>query len=313
MEKFIHFKIQQLALFITVIILVSCTKDDSAFDPQIRTGELVHGIYIVESTPNTTKFRIDIGEEAMFYPSRSLGGINVSKNGVIELQNSFVGILWVEVERKGTTQRTNLPIYVAQNEKLAKDVINNMVNYQNQSLVFIARHADASIGEDAFDPEKEDWWKSCDPGQARQIDDAGVLQARRIGQGIKALNIPVRQGISSEFCRAYQTLKMMDLPIEISKKAALNLHLENVENPLDVPEIWPEVKAMIEEQEISNEILVVVSHCNLFDRNPFNEEIGWSSLQGDGFLMVKNSNGNLDFIGPVPNFLWTAFPNMPNL
>lgn len=313
MERFIHFKIQQFALFFTLIILVSCEKDNSAFDPQIRTGELVHGIYIVESSDHTTKFRIDIGENAIFYPSRSLGGISVSKNGVIELPNPFVGILWVEVERRGTTQRTNLPIYVAQNEKLAKDVINSLLNYQNQSLVFIARHADASIGQDAFDPKKEDWWKSCDPALARQIDDAGVLRARRIGQGIKALNIPVRQGISSEFCRAYQTLKLMDLPIKISKKAVLNHHLESVQNPLDIPEIWPEVKAMIEEQEISNEILVVVSHCNLFDRNPFNEQIGWSSLQGDGFLMVKKSNGKLDFIGPVPNFLWTAFPNMPNL
>ncbi|MGY6741745.1 MAG: hypothetical protein ACXIUQ_03340 [Cecembia sp.] len=313
MEKLKYFNILQFSILITLAVFISCTKEDPAFDPNVRTGELVHGIYIVEATPNTTHFRIDLGEEATFYPSRSLGGINVSKNGVIELQNSFSGILWVEVERKGNTQRTNLPIYVAQFEAMAKDVIRHLVNFQNESLVFISRHAEASIGQDAFGSEEEDWWKSCDPGKARQIDDTGVLQARRIGQGIKALNIPVRQGISSEFCRAYQTLKMMDLTIEISKKAVLNLHLESVENPLDVPEIWPEVKAMIEKQEISNEILVVVSHCNLFDRNPFNEQIGWSSLQGDGFLMVKNSNGSLDFVGPVPNFLWSAFPNMPNL
>lgn len=313
MEKLKHFNILKFSILITLAVFISCTKEDPAFDPNIRTGELVHGIYIVEATPNTTHFRIDLGEEATFYPSRSLGGINVSKNGVIELQNSFSGILWVEVERKGNTQRTNLPIYVAQFEAMAKDVIKHLVNYQNESLVFFSRHAEASIGQDAFDPSIEDWWKSCDPGMARQINELGLLQSKRIGQGIKALNLPVRRGISSEFCRAYETIKNMDLPIDISKNATLNLHLESVGNPLDVPEIWPDAKAMIEAQEFSNELLVVVAHCNLFDRNPYKEQVGWSSLMGDGFLMVKNSNGSLDFVGPVPNFLWTAFSNMETI
>lgn len=314
MIKFLDSKIWCFTIVLFFLFLGACTQDVPQFDPQIPTGELVQGVYIVEATiSNITKFRIDLGEDANFFQSRGLGGISVTKNGIIELPNSYVGILWVEVEKRGSNQRTNLPIYVAQNPELAKDIINNLLDYQNQSLVYIARHAQSSIGQDVFDVDIEDWWKSCDPDMARQINEEGRIQAKRIGNGIKSLNIPVHKALSSEFCRSNQTIALMELPIAVNQSSILNLNLENSENPQDRPEIWPDVQELIKEQELSNELLLVVAHCNLFDRNPFQELIGWSRLEGDGFLMVQNSNGNLDFIGPVPNFLWSLFPNRNNL
>lgn len=297
---------------LALTLLVACTKEDQSFDPQIVTGELVNGIYVVESTPVKTKFRIEIGEPAIFHSSKTLGWTNVSKNGVVEFEQEFVGVVWVEVEKNGSSARTNLPVYVAQNGTLAKEVVRNLVEHRDKSLIFVARHAYATVGEDIFDNNIKDWWKSCDPSLARQIDEYGVGQSKLIGNGIKALGANVKKALSSEFCRAYQTIIATELPISITKSSILNLGLEAVANPQDVVEIWPEVVQLLENQEISNEMLMVVAHCNLFDKNPHSDQIGWSRLPGDGFLMSKNQNGKVDFIGPVPNSLWKAFLHLEN-
>jgi phosphohistidine phosphatase SixA len=62
-----------------------------------------------------------------------------------------------------------------------------------------------------------EWWKSCDPEIARQLNEEGKENSRKIGASIKKLNIPLAGSLSSEFCRAVQTIEFMDLDVEIVK------------------------------------------------------------------------------------------------
>ena len=76
--------------------------------------------------------------------------------------------------------------------------------------VIYFRHAATDWSQDDHLTAKGDW-TSCDPGRMRQLSDQGRGQARRIGEAIRRLEIPVGRVLSSEYCRARQTAEVMDL------------------------------------------------------------------------------------------------------
>jgi phosphohistidine phosphatase SixA len=45
----------------------------------------------------------------------------------------------------------------------------------------------------------------------RQLSSEGRATARRIGDAIRALGIPVAKVLSSEYCRAWETARLLDL------------------------------------------------------------------------------------------------------
>jgi len=54
-------------------------------------------------------------------------------------------------------------------------------------------------------------WTSCDPDQMRQLSDVGRVTARRIGDALRTLKIPIGKVLSSEYCRAFETARLLDL------------------------------------------------------------------------------------------------------
>jgi broad specificity phosphatase PhoE len=63
--------------------------------------------------------------------------------------------------------------------------------------------------------EKAGDWLSCDPDRMRQLSDRGRTTARRIGDAMRALRIPVGKVLSSEYCRSYETARLLGLgPVE---------------------------------------------------------------------------------------------------
>lgn len=63
--------------------------------------------------------------------------------------------------------------------------------------------------------EKAGDWLSCDPAKMRQLSDQGRATARRVGDAMRALRIPVGKVMSSEYCRSYETARLLDLgPVE---------------------------------------------------------------------------------------------------
>jgi len=61
-------------------------------------------------------------------------------------------------------------------------------------------------------------WTSCEPERMRQLSEKGRETARRIGEAIRALGIPVGRVLSSEYCRAAETARLMALgPVETTR------------------------------------------------------------------------------------------------
>lgn len=58
-------------------------------------------------------------------------------------------------------------------------------------------------------------WRSCDPQRMRQLSPEGREMARRIGAAMTTLRIPVAAVLSSEYCRAAETARLLNLgPVE---------------------------------------------------------------------------------------------------
>ncbi|MEZ5785151.1 MAG: histidine phosphatase family protein [Xanthobacteraceae bacterium] len=70
------------------------------------------------------------------------------------------------------------------------------------------RHAATEWSQDDRIRKAGDW-TSCDPDAMRQLSDAGRATAMRIGEAIRALNIQVSQVLSSEYCRAAETARLL--------------------------------------------------------------------------------------------------------
>jgi broad specificity phosphatase PhoE len=72
------------------------------------------------------------------------------------------------------------------------------------------RHAETDWSRDDH-VEKEGDWTSCDPSRIRQLAPEGRLTAREMGRAMRALGIPVGKVLSSEYCRAAETARLLGL------------------------------------------------------------------------------------------------------
>lgn len=77
------------------------------------------------------------------------------------------------------------------------------------------RHATSTVGTDQELLKTPMWWENC--AIQRNISEQGREQARRVGNAIVALKIPIGEIKTSQFCRVRDTAHMMNLgAIEIT-------------------------------------------------------------------------------------------------
>lgn len=88
--------------------------------------------------------------------------------------------------------------------------------------VIYFRHAATDWSQDDFVTAPGEW-KSCDPNRMRQLSDLGRSTARRIGEAIRRLQIPVGRVLSSEYCRTRQTAELLGLGPVVPTRAIMNM------------------------------------------------------------------------------------------
>ena len=93
--------------------------------------------------------------------------------------------------------------------------------------VIYFRHAATDWSQDDY-VSAEGEWTSCDPARMRQLSDQGRASARRIGEAIRRLNIPVGRVLSSEYCRTRQTAQLMDIGPVVPTRAIMNMRVADM-------------------------------------------------------------------------------------
>lgn len=126
--------------------------------------------------------------------------------------------------------------------------------------VIYFRHAATNWDQDDRIGKVGDW-QSCDPSQMRQLSDAGRDAARRIGAAIRSLGIPVARVISSEYCRAAETARLLDLGPVLTTPDIMNMRAADYVGGAEA--VTRRARRVLSEAPPPSGNTVVVGHGNL--------------------------------------------------
>jgi phosphohistidine phosphatase SixA len=73
--------------------------------------------------------------------------------------------------------------------------------------VLYMRHAAATVGADQSLPSIPKWWENC--AVQRNLSDLGRDQAKKVGEALRELAVPIAEVKSSQFCRNLETARLM--------------------------------------------------------------------------------------------------------
>lgn len=281
------------------LLLIACEEEDNEPDHFVESEEFNEGIFYAQYHAEGINFTIETSDSATFSAAEDKTTMDISETGNVTGQYE-PGLYWVKVNWENGEEDL-LPVAVTPYPEEARNTIYALSHMKDEgdNFILVLRHTNANSGEDVGDASGiQDWWKSCDPAIARQVDDNGKNKAKRIGDNIVKVNMPVSLGISSEFCRAKQTFEFMgvDFPVQIDSR--LN-HRNHNTSPNST---YHDLEDIILENPQESGVLLIVGHSNLMDDNPYSELIGDFNM-ADGFLM-KRDGEQINFVGAIPFWYW---------
>ncbi len=156
---------------------------------------------------------------------------------------------------------------------------------QGKGYVVLLRHAQTVAG--TGDPPG---FRLNDCATQRNLSAAGRQQAVRIGQAFRERQIPIRQVLSSQYCRCLDTAKLLALGT-VKPSSMLNSIFEDRKTATQ--------QAAQARQQILNHrntvgVVVMVSHfVNIVDLSSI------STQSGDGVVLRANQQGELEVVGQI--------------
>lgn len=289
------------SLFLLVLIW-SCRPTD---DPpnQLISDNVDEGIIFVKHSDSGVSFRVKTNNPGKFKPCANKPTFAISEDGQAALTLEQ-GVYWIDIHwANGEPLIQTVPVLVIKNVEYARKTVTTLKNLKQGGGEFalVFRHADASVGIDKPASTIPQWWKSCDPDVARQLSVTGIVRSQRIGKILKQLQVPIKKAINSEFCRAVQTLELMELGLPISLDPRLN-H----ENANPVTFNYQEVFNSLNENRTSSGVLIASLHYNIYKNNPHWDIIRPFNMT-DGFLVRVEGTGDPELVGSLPYFIWDLF------
>lgn len=144
---------------------------------------------------------------------------------------------------------------------------------------------------------KEGDWVSCDPSQMRQLSDEGRQTARETGDTIRALEIPIGRVLSSPYCRAVETVNLMDIgSVEITTQV-MNLRTANYVGGREV--VIHRARMLLGTPPPQGTNTVIGAHGNVA-RAATSVYPG----EGEGLVFRPHGNGEFTFIGRLTPLQW---------
>lgn len=296
------FYCKQIYLLIFILLLISSCLEEEKEENMITSEDYVDEVFFVEHTDDFYQINIQTNKPAKFFPNSKLQTFEIEESGFARLELPQ-GVYWIDCSFEDSPSIIQtIPILIMKNKTQAIRTVASLRNMKedHQGFALVLRHVDARVGIDKVDSPLPEWWKSCDPNVARQVNESGRRNGKKIGDTIKKLQIPIGIAVSSEFCRAVQTIEAMELGLAIEIDSRLN-H-ENA-NPTEL--MYKDVFDVIKENQTAG-FQLLVGHFNILAGNP-HRNLFRPFNQSDGFLMKVNNQSQLEFVGSVPLYLWSLF------
>lgn len=295
-----NFKLIHL-LMLNALFIFSCVEEDK-IENMITSRDFIDGVFFLEHLDDGLQINIETNKPAKFFPHSERQTFDIEESGFANLSLPQ-GVYWIDcIFEDSPNLIQTFPILIMKYKAQAINTVGSLrkMKEEPQGFALVLRHTDSRIGDDIVDSPLPEWWKSCDPNVARQMDENGRRNGRKIGDGIKKLQIPVGIAISSEFCRGVQTIEAMELDLAIETDARLNHENANPNDPM-----YEDVFDIIKENQTAG-FQLLVGHYNILPGNPHRDLFRPFNMS-DGFLMKVNNTGILVFVGSVPLYLWSLF------
>jgi phosphohistidine phosphatase SixA len=156
---------------------------------------------------------------------------------------------------------------------------------QGSGYVVLLRHAETVEG--TGDPPG---FQLNDCTTQRNLSEAGREQAARIGQAFRDRDIPIRQVLSSQYCRCLDTAKLLDLG-DVEPSPMLNSTFTDRTTEADQIE---QVRRQIFDHRNTDGVIVIVSHFTNIGAIS-----GVNPQEGGMVVMRTDSQGELEVVGQI--------------
>lgn len=104
-------------------------------------------------------------------------------------------------------------------------------------------------------------WTSCDPTRIRQLSNHGRENARRIGEALRAIALPIGNVLSSPYCRAVETAQLFDVGTVLTTDHIMNMRVANYfGGPAAVVQ---RARSRLAQQPAAGSNTLLVAHGNL--------------------------------------------------
>lgn len=143
-------------------------------------------------------------------------------------------------------------------QQLADEALIEVLRRGGYNIYFRHAETDWSDGDQV---EFAGDWTSCDTAKMRQLSDMGRATARRLGNAIRALGIPVGKVLSSEYCRAVETAQLMRLgPVETTRDI-MNMRAADLVGGREA--VIRRARRVLSQRPPTGANVVIVGHGNL--------------------------------------------------
>jgi broad specificity phosphatase PhoE len=169
-------------------------------------------------------------------------------------------------------------------------------------FILYFRHAETDWTQ--TDRRHEAGWDSCDPTQMRQLSAAGRDSARRVGEALRRLRIPVGRVVASEFCRTRETARLLALgPVETSRDL---VNLTHAEHAGGTESLRRRARRLLAEPPPAGTNVVLVSHGNVFmlvaEQRP---------VEGGAVILRPDGEGGFEVVAHVAPEDWSRLARIP--
>ncbi|MES9854874.1 MAG: histidine phosphatase family protein [Candidatus Thiodiazotropha sp. L084R] len=192
--------------------------------------------------------------------------------------------------------KDSLVVYLAPESVFAVDDAELVAQLRSGGYTLYFRHV-------ATDWSKHDQvnkvgdWLSCSVRQMRQLSDSGRAEARRIGQAIRDLGIPVGQVLASPYCRTMETAKLFDIGPVIPSTVVINLRTAGYFGGRD--KIIASAQRLLSTLPAAGANRVVVAHGNVA-----REATPVYPGEGEGVVFRADGKSGFDVIARIPPDRW---------
>lgn len=187
-----------------------------------------------------------------------------------------------------------LPFPVLAQQTLSGQALIGAIQQGGYNLYF--RH-EATNWSQQDDVQKKDDWQSCDGNRIRQLSEQGRERAKRTGQAMRNLNIPISEVLASPYCRTIETARQLGLGDVQPSIDVINLRVADYFGGREA--VIATARELLSRWPAAGSNRVIVAHGNVA-----REATPVYPGEGEMAIFKPDGKGQFTFVGRITPALW---------